>query len=110
MWEGYTMANVLTKREELQVFFETLCKNVYFEPPSNIIMDYPAIEYRYDQTIPTYADDMKYINKWVFSGSVMSRSSIDPLFAIIEELPNVTIDRMGSIDKINHVYFTIIIT
>lgn len=49
-------------RLELQSKLEELlgCKNVYYQPPENLKMEYPAIRYSRSNINTRYADDVKY--------------------------------------------------
>ena len=50
----------MASRLTLQEYFETLTDNVYFQPPVNIKMSYPAIRYERSDIDTIFADDKPY--------------------------------------------------
>lgn len=46
-------------------------KKVYFQPPSNVKMQYPCIAYKRDGSFDEEADDLKYIHKPRYSLTVI---------------------------------------
>lgn len=47
-------------RAELDALLRLLVPNVYFQPPENVRMAYPAIVYERDELLPTFADNVPY--------------------------------------------------
>ena len=52
-------------RQELQTLLKTYLQtnNVYFQPPPNLQMSYPAAVYEHDLTATEYANNKPYLNK-----------------------------------------------
>ena len=50
----------MAPRTELQTLLETLAANVYFQPPANVAMAYPAIVYHRDDIRVAFADNSPY--------------------------------------------------
>lgn len=69
------------KRLELQSILENLLgsKNVYYQPPENLKMEYPAIRYSKDNINNFYADDMKYNNRDSYNLTIISRYPDHPV-------------------------------
>lgn len=64
---------------------EKLCtllgsRNVYFDPPSNIHMNYPCIVYHRDPVSNRRADNIRYINWYPYSVQIISKDPDFPLF------------------------------
>lgn len=55
----------MASRLELQTLLENLLgsRNVYFQPPESLKINYPAIIFNIDDRPTDYADDMPYINR-----------------------------------------------
>lgn len=45
---------------QLQAEFETLCKNVYFQPPSSFRIEYPCIIFKRDMGVSRFADNKRF--------------------------------------------------
>lgn len=93
-----------TRRLELQSKLEELLgsKNVYYQPPASVHMAYPAIRYEKVDIDSKYANNQKYINKTLYSITVISRLPDDPVIDKILELPNSSYDRWYPSDNFNH--------
>ena len=54
----------MNRRLELQTKLEELLgsRNVYYQPPESLKMEYPAIRYSKSNINSRYADDIKYSN------------------------------------------------
>lgn len=75
------------KRLKLDDYFKTLTPNVYFQPPSSIKMNYPAIRYRRASIDSTPADNMQYLTNVVYEVTVIDR---DPDSEIVEEISKMS--------------------
>lgn len=47
--------------------------SVYFQPPSSVLMSYPAVVYNRDSNLATYADNAIYTNKIRYQVTVIDR-------------------------------------
>lgn len=93
-------------------FHEVLCKilgsrNVYFQPPEDLLICYPAIIYSRASIESERADNIRYLNFDKFSvtlvGDELDSSIIDALL----ELPFSECDRTFVASNLNHTVFTI---
>ena len=98
-------------RTELQTLLEEITDNVYFQPPSNIQMQYPCIIYRRDGSnnnrISRYADNIAYQHTKRYQVTVVDRNPDTELPDKVEELPLCSIDRTYSAENLNHFVFTL---
>ena len=94
---------------------EDLCtilgsKNVYFQPPPSVRMQYPAIVYSLDSFKTLNANNSKYKN---FKRYKLTYIDADPDNEMVEklltELPFCSFDRHFKSDNLNHYIFTIYI-
>ena len=92
---------------------EKLCtllgsRNVYFDPPSNIHMNYPCIVYKRDPVSNRRADNIRYINWYPYSVQIISK---DPDFLLFDTfLSNFEYGSEGQPfvkDNLHHSNFTI---
>src|SRR6188768_2836768 len=57
-WEVFTMGQRLQLQSQLEELLGS--RNVYFQPPTNVQMQYPCIVYNRDSANSQYADDIPY--------------------------------------------------
>lgn len=82
-------------------------RNVYFDPPSNIKMKFPAIEYHYSRFKPVRADNTVYLLHTSYDLTYIDK---DPDSEVIQKLlllPYCTHDRSFVSDNMHHHTFTI---
>lgn len=91
-------------RLELQSILEELlgCKNVYYQPPENLKMEYPAIRYSKTKIDSRYADSMKYSTITRYEITVIDRRPDNNVINKILELPLSSYDRHYTSDNLNH--------
>lgn len=82
-------------------------ENVYYQPPKNIQMIYPAIKYSLNDIYGKNADDRKYITNKCYSLTVISKKPDPEVINKLLELPMCTFDRPYIADNLNHYVFTI---
>lgn len=99
----------MASRLDLQYKLEELNenRNVYFQPPSNIQMNYPAIKYEIDRIDTKFADDSSYIRNKRYTITVISKNAKPEIIDKLLDLPMCTFDRSYQSDNLNHFVFTI---
>lgn len=99
----------MRSRLDLQTKLEEISgtKHVYFMPPPQLKMEYPAIRYRREKIDTKNADNKKYISMTRYNVIVISRRPMDPLVDKIMELPYCTYDRDYESDNLYHVSMTL---
>lgn len=92
------------KRQTLQSELEAILgsRNVYYQPPASINMQYPAIKYKKLKIDIKYADNKKYLNKQLYEVIVIDRMPDNPAIDKILEMPYSEYDRWYSSDGLNH--------
>jgi len=89
-------------REQLQVLLESICPNVYFQPPQNIMMQYPCIVYKRSDEDVKYADNGHYSLYLRYEVTIIDRDPDSPIPGSLRELPLVSFDRHFAADDLNH--------
>lgn len=97
----------MAPRPELQQILVDLLgsNNVYFQPPSNIQMQYPCIVYRRDFLDIRHANDKPYKHKMRYQVTVIDRNPDSLIPAKVAKLPTCSFDRFYTADNLNHDVF-----
>lgn len=95
------------KRVDFQTTLELITPNVYFQPPSNLIMSYPAIVYSRKSIDKLSANDSDYGLNRSYNVSVIDRNPDSELADKVLKLPFSKFDRQFISDGLNHFAFVI---
>lgn len=89
---------------ELQTKLEELLgtKKVYYQAPSNVKMDYPAIRYSLNDVYKTNANDSTYSKKKEYQIIVIDRVPDNPVIDKILDLPYSSYGRHYVSNNLNH--------
>lgn len=98
-----------TSREDLHdLLVETLgSSNVYFDPPENVKMKYPAIVYHRNNIKNTFADDKPYKQTYSYSVTLIDKDPDSEIISKIIELPMCTYEQHYTSNGMNHDVFII---
>lgn len=96
-------------RVELQSLLEEVLgsRNVYFQPPANVRMKYPAIVYKRSRIANTHANDDVYKQSLSYELTVIDANPDSEIVMRISQLPMCRHDRHFAVDNLNHDVFTI---
>lgn len=99
----------LNRRLELQSILEGILgsKNVYFQPPSNITMKYPAILYERTQESTDHADNGRYRSQKRYKVTCIDRDPDSETPDKIANLQYSLFDRFFIQDNLNHTVYNI---
>lgn len=91
---------------------EVLCeilgsRNVYFQPPASVKMQYPAIVYSRSNIENTHADNTVYLQGWCYEIVVIDPNPDSEYVEKISKLPFCSFDRHYPSDNLNHDVFTL---
>ena len=94
----------MDRRLELQTKLEELLgsRNVYYQPPENLKMEYPAIRYSKSNISSRHADDMKYSNVTRYEIIVIDKRPDNEVIDKILQLSYSSYDRHYVSDNLNH--------
>ena len=101
------------ERTQLQSLLEALMesldleKNVYFQPPSNLVMNYPCIRNERDDSQVRHANNRLYLHTNRNQVTVIDRNPDSQLPDKVIELPMCAFDRFYVADGLNHHVFNL---
>lgn len=99
----------MNKRLELH---EVLCdilgsRNVYFQPPESVKMNYPAIVYSRNNIDNQHGDNLAYIQKYAYSVILIDKNPDSEFVERLAQLPLCRHQRNYQADNLNHDVFLI---
>ena len=99
----------MADRLDLQGLLEELLesRNVYYQLPESIKMQYPAIRYSKKNIQSVYANNSKYLMRDCYELIVISRNPDDPVIKRLLALPYCSYDRQYIADNLYHDVLTI---
>lgn len=99
----------MASRADLQKELETLLgsRNVYYQSPETIKMEYPAIRYTKSDIDTKYANDKAYMYKKKYEIIVIDKKPDNPVIDKLLQLPMCTYDRWYTSDNLNHDVLTL---
>ena len=97
------------RRLELSAIFKEILgnNNVYFQPPNNTRMSYPAIVYSRKRIENTFADNCVYNQRTGYEAIVIDPNPDSDIVYKMSQLPNCRHDRHYVSDNLNHDAFTL---
>lgn len=97
----------MASRLELQEYFKTLTKNVYYQPPESVKMSYPAIRFSFADFDIDHADNEVYRKMRAYEVIYISKNPDDNVVEILSEMPLSRFNRRYVADGLYHNVFTI---
>ena len=99
----------MADRLDLQGLLEELLesRNVYYQPPESVKMQYPAIRYSKKKIQSVYANNSKYLMRDCYELIVISRKPDNPVIKRLLALPYCSYDRQYIADNLYHDVLTI---
>jgi hypothetical protein len=94
-------------REQLQTLLESICPHVYFQPPSNITMQFPCIVYKRSAEDVRWADNARFDAYLQYEVTVIDRDPDSPIPDSIRTLPLCRYERFFAADDLNHDVFNL---
>lgn len=97
------------QRLELQNLLETILgsENVYFQPPANIQMQYPAIVYKLDDISTEFANNFPYQRSKRYQVTIIDRNPDTEIPERIAVLPMCLFSRRFVANNLNHDVFNL---
>lgn len=94
------MGRRLDLQQKLEDILEV--RNVYFQPPNNVQMGYPAIVYKRDYEKTHFANDRPYKDTKRYLVTVIDRDPDSLIPDKVKALPMCTFSRHFTADNLNH--------
>ena len=82
-------------------------KNVYFQPPTNTMIKYPAIVYEKSYLHTKKADNSTYLQKQKYTVTVIDQDPDSVIPKYVAQLPNSISDRCFVSDNLHHDAFIV---
>ncbi|MFI3173963.1 MAG: hypothetical protein R3Y53_02025 [Bacillota bacterium] len=100
---------ILNKRKELQAVLEDILgsRNVYYQPPASIKMNYPAIVYTRDKINNQFANNHVYHQTYAYQVTVIDKNPDSSIVEKISLLNTCKHVQHYHADNLNHDVFTI---
>ena len=94
----------MASRLDLQSKLEELLDSneVYYKPPKNIMMRYPAIRYNLKDIVLNHADDSSYTKRNRYEVIVIDKKPDNPVISKLLDLPYCSYDRQYIADNLYH--------
>lgn len=94
----------MSSRADLQSKLEELLgtRNVYYQPPPTVNMQYPAIVYSRKRIKSIFANNKKYSKMNSYEIIVIDKRPDNPVIDSLLELPYSSYDRHYNSDNLNH--------
>ena len=100
---------LLDRRIQLDEIFRSIAgaDHVYFQPPSNVQMTYPAILYKTRIINSRYADNFPFLVGTQYEVIVIDKNPDSVIAEEVAKLPRCSSNRFYTADNLNHWVFTI---
>lgn len=97
----------LNRRLELQQLLENILgsRNVYYQPPADLIMDYPAIRFSREDIPNEFANNKVYMQQHIYNVTVIDEDPDSEIVEKISKLPTCRFNRHYAADNLNHDVF-----
>lgn len=99
------MADRLDLQAQLEGILES--RNVYFQPPASVQMQYPAIKYSLKDVIVRHANNLSYMMHSGYELILIDKNPDSQYVKKLLELPYCSFDRSYYADNLNHFVFTV---
>ena len=99
----------MPSRIELQTLLEELLgsRNVYYQPPASLRMQYPAIVYSRSKIENEFANNLVYKRAVAYDVTVIDKNPDSEIVEKVSFLPLCKHDRHYTSDNLNHDVFTL---
>jgi hypothetical protein len=99
----------MAPRLQLHQLLESFTAHVYFQPPTNVKLQYPCIIYKRDYATTQFADDLPYNHTLRYAITIIDRDPDSEIPKKVASLPMSLFNRFYTVDNLNHdvynVYF-----
>lgn len=95
------------QRLDLQKILENITANVYFQPPTNVQLQYPCIIYKRDFAETQFADNLPYSYERRYMITVIDQNPDSEIPGKVATLPKSLFNRFYTVDNLNHDVFSV---
>ena len=99
----------MATRVDLQNVLEKILgsRNVFYQPPESLKMNYPAIVYARKTIDNSYANNSVYKQNYAYEITVIDKNPDSEIVNKVSKLPTCRFDRHFKSDNLNHDVFTL---
>ena len=99
----------MSRRVQLHRKLESVLgtRNVYFQPPTGLKLNFPCIVYHLDMAHDMHADNKIYRRLYRYSLTYITKDPDDPKRDAIDDLQYCAFNRFFVSDNLNHFVYTI---
>lgn len=94
-------------RSQLHQLLETFADHVYFQPPTNVQLQYPCIIYKRDFADTKFADDQPYSYMTRYMVTVIDPDPDSDIPGKVASIPRSLFNRFYTADNLNHDVFNV---
>lgn len=95
------------QREDLHQILKLLSENTYFQPPSNLEMEYPCIVYERDSADTKFAGNAPYLYTQRYKVTVIDRDPDSDIPKMVAALPMCLFNRHFTAGNLHHDVFNL---
>lgn len=92
----------MAPRLELHELLESFVENVYFQPPTNVTLQYPCIIYMRDYAETEFADNGPYNHVTRYMVTVIDRDPDSDIPKKVASMRMSLFNRFYTVDNLNH--------
>lgn len=97
----------MAPRPQLHQLLETFTQHVYFQPPTNVKLEYPCIIYKRDFADTKFADDITYDRTIRYAITVIDQDPDSEIPSKVAALQMSLFNRFYTVDNLNHDVFNV---
>lgn len=101
------MKSLIDISQEIKRRLDLICDNVYFQPPSNIKMEYPCIVYSRDRIDNVHGDNHVYNQKHRYQVTVIDEDPDSEITEKLSKFDKCRFDRRFVTDNLYHDVFSL---
>lgn len=90
------------QRLDLQELLEAITDHVYFQPPTNVVLEYPCIVYKRDYAVTNFADNEPFKHTKRYMVTIIDKNPDSAIPDLVASLPMSTFNRFYTADNLNH--------
>ena len=95
------------QRLDLHTLLEAITPNVYFQPPTNVQLQYPCIIYQRDFADTKFADNIPYNHELRYMITIIDQNPDSEIPSKVASLPKSLFNRFYVADNLNHDVYSV---
>lgn len=92
----------MAPRQQLHEILKTFAPNVYFQPPTNVKLEYPCIIYHRDYAKTEFSDNKPYNFTQRYMVTIIDQNPDSDIPGKVASMPMCLFNRFYTADSLNH--------